>query len=71
MSLEWHEIKNDGPPEANRVVVIVNIERHLYYDIGTWHNEWDGNGYWGTRGEMRAVRLDTFTHWAYFEGPVI
>lgn len=69
MSLEWHEIAKDGAPEPNRTVVLANVTYHQRYDVGQWHTAWDSGGYWATRGEMRAVRLDTFTHWAYFEGP--
>jgi hypothetical protein len=26
--------------------------------------------FWATVGEIRALKLEKFTHWAYFEGPV-
>jgi hypothetical protein len=69
VSLEWKSVGKDGAPESGRAVLLANTERHQRYDVGCWRTEWDQGGYWATRGEMRAVRLHTFTHWAYFEGP--
>jgi hypothetical protein len=67
--LHWHDIAKEGPPTPDRQVLLCNVERHHRYDVGCWRTEFNEGGYWATRGEIRAVRLHTFTHWAYFEGP--
>lgn len=68
MSLAWREIAVDGVPKPGREVLLwAPPMSNQAYDVGVWRAEM--GGYWSTRGEVRAMRLGSFTHWAYVEGP--